>query len=131
MRKSLLTEALSLAFAKKDSHPEYRHYIHFSFVVQRNKIVEMGRNNVAEPARHYGYHSRLQTGLPKTHSEVDAYRKARGLLDRGGFEIINIRLSRRGLLRISKPCPHCYEILKSLGCSRFYFSDNIGFSCIL
>jgi len=125
MKKSILHEAL--AIAQRTVHTE--NFRHFTFIVQNNKIVEFGKNNKREPERHYGYHSRLLDCWysPKTHSEIHAYKKARGILDKKPFGIINIRLNKRNELRISKPCSCCYQIMKELGCSEFYYSCDFGF----
>jgi tRNA(Arg) A34 adenosine deaminase TadA len=130
MRKSILCEALNIATSKIDRHPEYDYYIHFTFIVQDNKIIEWGRNNKGIPAKHFGYHDRVKNlqFAPKMHSELDAYRKAKGLLNKNkSFSAINIRLNKSRKLRISKPCSCCYGILKAFGCSGFYYSSNIGF----
>lgn len=129
MKKSILDESLNIAMSKTKTHPEYYCYLHFSFVVQNNKIVEWGRNNKGVPAIHYGYHDRIndKNFRPKTHSEIDAYKKAKGLLDGDGFEMVNIRLTRLKQIRLSKPCNCCYRLLKALGCKVFYYSSEIGF----
>jgi len=69
---------------------------------------------------------------PKIHSEIAAYRKAKGILTKNEpFEIVNIRLNKNKELRLSKPCICCFEIMKELGCSKFYFSSNAGFLKII
>jgi len=130
MKKSLIHTALSIAIQKLNLHPEIDKFIHYTFVVQDNKIIEWGRNNKGMPAIHYGYHDRIcdPNYGPKTHSEIDAYKKAKGLLNKSKkFEIINVRLNRNGDLRESKPCQCCYNIMRDLGCNKFYYSCDIGF----
>ncbi len=133
MKKSLLKMALKIARRTLEGHPQKRHFLHWSFVVQGNQIMEWRTNQASEPPRHYGYHSRLRKGergpgIPKTHSEMNAYRKTRGVMSsRGGFEIINVRLSRKGEMRLNKPCPCCVELMWALGCKRFWFSWEGGF----
>ena len=127
MRKSVLNRALRIARAKVKTHPQYMHYIHYSFVVQRNSIVEWGRNHNGVPAIHYGYHDPDRYPMPKTHSEVDAYRKARDLLRKGPFTLVNVRVTRTGIVKTSKPCACCYSLLKALGCNQFFYSTENGF----
>src|SRR5581483_1238148 len=113
MKKSILHEAMRIVQSKKHTHTEL--FLHFTFIVQNNKIVEWGRNHVGAPAKHMGYHNRFvdETYSPKTHSELDAYRKGRGLIvNSKPFEIVNIRVNRSGVMRQSKPCSCCYTILK-------------------
>ena len=130
MKKSLIKEAYAIARRNIELHPENGRFIHFSFVVQHGKIIEWGVNHAGVPRKHYGYHNRLDdpTFKPKTHSEADAWKKARGLLDKQErWSMINVRLNRRGELRNSKPCLCCYGLLTALGCEYFYFSTNETF----
>jgi hypothetical protein len=133
MKKSILDEALAISRRNKSKHPELEHFLHYSFIIQENKIVEFGLNNKGVPHRHYGYHDRIKDHRysPKTHSEIAAYRKARGILDkRKNFQIVNVRINKAGDVRNSKPCSCCYAIMKALGCSRFFYSSDVGFlSC--
>lgn len=127
MKRVIFDEAVSIARQKIKTHPEYKNYIHYSFVVFEGKIVGWGRNHSAEPPKHYGYHARLQYPIAKTHAEIDAYRRCRYIIKDEVFEIINIRMDRTGKLRISKPCCCCYELLTELGCKKFYYSSEVGF----
>jgi len=133
VKKSIFNEVLSTARRKITKHRDLGHFLHFSFVIQNNKIVEWGMNNKRIPARHNGYHRRVQDpGFgPKTHSEADAWKKAKGLLDKKKcFQIVNIRLNKSGELRNSRPCECCFELLRAMGCSKFYYSSSVGFlSC--
>lgn len=127
MKKSLITEAVAISRSKNDLHPEYGRFCHFSFVIQNNKIIEYGGNHSGQPRIHYGYNKKVRSKSwrPKTHAEASAYFKARGLLEKNKFfEIINIRLSKQGELRNSKPCDCCAEFLTALGCRCFYFSSS-------
>jgi hypothetical protein len=132
MRKNILDECLNISRRKIGTHPEYQHYIHYSFIVQGNKIIDWGTNTKGEPKIFYGYHKRMLSGKPKSHSEINAYKKARGLINKlESFECVNIRLNKRKKLRNSAPCKCCYTILSSLGCSSFWFTTNIGWARII
>lgn len=129
MKKSLLRECLRIARAKNtpDTHPKWgngRH--HFTFIIQDNKIVEMGINRKGPPLKAFGYEE--YQGI---HSENDAYKKAKGILnDQKQFEAVNIRLNKRDELRLAAPCPCCYEFLTDLGCKTIWFSTAVGFAKI-
>lgn len=126
MRKRILRQCLRIAQEKNtpDSHPEWGNYHHFSFVIQNNKIIEYGFNRPGRPLDGFGY---PESG--KIHSENDAYRKARGILEsQKPFDIINIRLSKSGDLRMSKPCSCCNSFLSVVGCRNVYFSTDSGFA---
>ena len=59
------------------------------------------------------------------HSELDAYKKAKGILDRTKtFELINIRLDKRNGIKISKPCPCCFNFLKTIKCRKVYYTND-------
>ena len=130
MKKTLFREAVRIARDKLTSHPQLGHFMHYSFIVQNNKIIEWGFNIAHEPPKHYGYHERLKDAInkPKMHSEIACYQKAKGLLNKNKkFEIINIRLDRNGELLNSAPCSCCHNLLTELGCHKFFFSSQIGF----
>lgn len=128
MKKNLLRECWRIACEKIDRHPE-KNFIHFAFVVHNNKIISTGINREHVPPIHYGYQKRSTNigFMPKLHAEVDAYHKAKGLLKGEQFEMVNIRLNRQLDMRMSKPCPCCYELLKALNCKCFYYSSEVGF----
>jgi hypothetical protein len=126
MKKSLLKLALHTANKMLYKHPQFNHYIHFAFLVQNEKIISIGKNHLGIPPKHLGYHKRIND-VPKTHAEWDAYKKGKGLLDKSKpFECINIRLNKKGELKLSKPCCCCYDVLKELGCKKFYYSWDNG-----
>lgn len=125
MKKSLLNQALQIAESKLLYHTE-ESFLHWSFVVQRNKILDYGTNCKLIPPIHLGYHRWGRATPPKTHSEVRAYHKAKGLLDdKKEFQLINVRLTKSGEIRNSQPCECCYNLLKELGCCKFYFSTSM------
>lgn len=127
MKNGLIRESLRIARGKLPSHPQFFHWPHFAFIIQDNKIIEWAYNTNAEPARHLGYHTQLEGGMAKTHAELNAYRAAKGLLDhKKTFEVVNIRLSKLGKIRLSKPCDCCTNFLRAMGCSQCWFSTADG-----
>ena len=129
LNKKVLEEAVRLACEKLILHPEYDCYPHYSFLVQNNKILSIGVNNREElPPLHYGYHTRVNHSAPKMHSEPVAWKRGRGLLNKmKNWEMINIRLNRQYKLMPSAPCENCFTLLKSLGCTQFHYSTELGF----
>jgi deoxycytidylate deaminase len=139
VKKILLVEAVRVSREKFSSHPQ-KEFIHYSFIVQGNRILGYGVNRSADPLIHWGYrcdrsdelphrrHRRWEEYRPKIHAEIDDYRKVKSIIDHNkGFDIINIRLNRKGELRDSKPCKSCFHLLTELGCSKFWYSSEIGF----
>ena len=45
-----------------------------------------------------------------------------------GSDKDNIRLNKQGILRLSKPCYHCYMFLKIVGAKCVWFSTDVGFA---
>lgn len=121
MKKTILTECIRISISKNNNAP-YPAKRHYTFIIQNNKIIEYGRNRIDR--------SYKELGFPETsnrHSEVDAWKRARGILKKNKkFEIVNIRLNRCGEIRDSKPCSCCYSYLLDLGCRRFYYSCSSG-----
>jgi hypothetical protein len=126
MKKKILKECVRIAKEKNKFHT-HTTFRHFSFVIQQNKILEWGINkSYGTPPPNVGYPE--NAGM---HSENDVYRKAKGILDpKESFEVVNIRLNKSGDLRLSKPCPCCYNFLKNIGCTTVWFSTEIGFAKI-
>ena len=128
MKSTILKECVRIAKEKNKFKHIKEPFRHFSFIIQRNTIIEWGTNRRSgSPPIFFGYplHSMI-------HSELDAYNKARGLLEHNkDFEIVNIRLNKRGKLRLSKPCEYCYAFMKAKGASCVWFSTDIDFAKIL
>jgi hypothetical protein len=127
MKKSLIRECVRIAREKNnpDTHPEWGNCHHFTFVIQRGKIVEYGMNRAGPPPVGLGYN----TEFGKIHSEIDAMRKAKGILDPNSpVDIVNIRLNKQSELRLSKPCRCCAGFLELLDVRYVHFSTDIGFA---
>lgn len=127
MKKALLELATQIAQKNLVNHPEYKHYAHFAFIIKDNQIVDWATNNSSPPPKHFGYEKRIQGAQAKTHAELAAWKKARRIIGSGSFQIINIRLNRSRELRMSMPCVCCNEIMREMGCTKFYYSSEIGF----
>ncbi len=125
MKKKILEQCLQIAKSKNtpDLHPDWGSYHHFSFVIQNNKIVEWGTNKKGAVSEIHGFSERRH----KIHSEVDAARKAKGLLNRNKpFDIVNIRLSRASKIRKSAPCKCCTSFLSFVGCNKVHYTTDEG-----
>jgi len=124
MKRKLLNECLEIALKNNTpiKHPQWTAYHHFSFIIQKNKIVEWGTNRCSSPLTFLGY-----MPYSKMHSEYDAYFKAKGIMLRDKpFEVINIRLTKTNLIGGSSPCKCCFAFLKNMGCKRIWFTTEVG-----
>ena len=121
--KPIIKNCFEKALKLNENHPD-GNYRHFTFLFQCGKMLSIGMNRKAEPKIYLGY-----PPYSKLHSEIDAINKARHTLDISkGFEIINIRLTKGGRLRLSKPCVHCQQVLDNLGCEDVIYSVDDGFA---
>ena len=122
MRKYVLREALRVASRHNPRHPEWGNYHHYSFVVQRNTILAWATNRTGPPFRRLGFDEDQ-----KQHAEPLAWLRARKKLSPGLFEVVNIRLNKRGDLRLSRPCACCTSFLAAAGCTAIWYSTPTGF----
>lgn len=108
--------------ASLPKHDPDTRYKHFTFVIQDDVLIDWATNRCVDPFL-IGYDSAYQT----VHSEVLAYRRARGLLDKSkGFEMLNIRFNGQSELKCSKPCSTCLMYLKKTNLKKIFFSENNG-----
>jgi len=128
MNPKLIVSAVRISKERLKNHPEflYKGYIHFSFLILKGKVIAIGLNHRGNNPIQYGYPI-----YGKIHSEIDAYRKAKGLLKGDSFLLINIRLGRGGIIRNSKPCLYCQSLLKELGCKEVIYSTENNFQTMI
>jgi len=125
MKRKLINFCVKQAENMFPNHLNWQHhaqanFFHFSFLVQNNTILSIGMNHLGKVPPGYPQHS-------MTHSEAHAIDKGRHRLNLDiSFEMLNLRLTKTGKLKISKPCNSCYSFLNSLGCKRVYFSTDAG-----
>jgi hypothetical protein len=123
MKKTIIRECIRTAIEKNKYHPVGNGLKrHFSFIIQDNKIIEIGFNKNQKPLPGYPEYSKI-------HSENDAFRKAKGLINFSKrWDVINIKITKRGLLRLSKPCKCCFRFLSNLGCHSVVFTTGLDYS---
>lgn len=124
MKTRILKNCLEIAFKNNNptNHPQWECYKHYTFLIQNNKIISWGTNRAGSSFTYLGYEP-----YQKIHSEVDCWKKSKGIMDKNiSFEIVNIRLTKTGMIRDSSPCKCCFAFLKNLGCKRIWFSTDVG-----
>lgn len=97
---------------------------HFTFLVNKNRIVHMGWNdyNTSHPIL-----QKLGYGLKKLHSEVAAILPFRNNLQSlAGMDIVNTRVNTFGEIKLSKPCIICAHWVGMVGFKNIYYTDNDG-----
>ncbi len=114
------TRLVALARALKSTVE--RRTKHFTFILDKNKVVAVGWNalNKTHPQAHkYGYRHAC------IHSELAAVIKL-GAAECRGMTLVNIRITASGQLTISKPCDICSGWLGALKFKRIYYSNRVG-----
>ena len=109
--------------ARKNMHKndDRCRYIHFSYIMKRNRIVVWGINKawVTHPlAARYNY--RFDT----IHSEIDALSKLKRQRLKDEYDLVNIRLNQSGEVRLSRPCKICRTVLSQFNIKDIYYSTN-------
>lgn len=94
---------------------------HFSFVLDKNKLVAIGYND--------GYKTHPQAQLLgyrfcAIHSELSAILKCKKYIDFKHLTIVNIRLCKNKTVGMSMPCEVCQELIKKFG--KIYYTNYNG-----
>jgi hypothetical protein len=121
VKKSVLFDCLRMANQSLEDHQDQ--FKHFSFVIQENRIVALGKNRYTLHTKVRGYPSNA-----KIHSEVSALKRAH-LNGKSGkkFSLVNIRINRFREFRRSKPCSCCEFYLRLFGCKEVWYTTYSGF----
>lgn len=97
---------------------------HFTFILNKNKIVSTGINlgyKTHPESKELGYR------FDAIHSEFHAVIRYRGNeKDFSRLTLVNTRLNHLKQLDMSKPCPICQDLIKSLGFRKVYYTDYNG-----
>lgn len=126
MNSALLDQTLRFCRRNLLRHPQYDHFIHWSFLVFRNEVLAHGVNRKHEPHKNLGYHAKVVGWPPKWHSELDAISRCWRM--RNGIEVVNVRLNKRGETRMACPCRPCVGILRLFKVKKVLFTTDVGWS---
>ena len=101
---------------------------HFSFIVDRNRIVSIGMNNSKTHPKNlkYNYLNKNKekiSNIVGTHSELNAVIKL-GEEDCSRLTLINTRINRNNLLDNSAPCHGCMDMIRQLNFNNVYYTDG-------
>jgi deoxycytidylate deaminase len=88
-------------------------------IVSKNKIVSFGFNQIKT-------HSRSPHHYNMIHAEVDAV-LGNSYDELKGTEAYIYRETKTGSLAMSRPCPYCYEMLKTMGVKAIHYTVNEGY----
>ena len=111
-------------FCRADINSITHNFKHFSFILDKNKILSIGRNNPdkTHPLSYkYGYR------FSCIHSELNVlvnFRYPHSYLQK--CKLVNIRINSRAELRMSKPCNICVGLISAFGISEIIYSNRQG-----
>lgn len=103
---------------------------HFSFIMDKNRILSIGLNS---PKTHplnlkYNYVNKNKekiSNIVGTHSELSAVIKL-GEEDCSGLILVNTRINRNNKLDFSAPCNGCSDMIKQLNFKEVWYSNANG-----
>lgn len=95
---------------------------HFAFILNKSKIVSIGRNSrKSHPINQkYGYFD--GSGL---HAEACAVIKS-GDIDHSKHVLVTFRIDRNDQIAMGKPCKHCQKLLRDVAFKEIYYSNELG-----
>jgi len=101
---------------------------HFSFILDRNRIISIGMNSTKTHPMNlkYNYINKNKekiSDIVGTHSELNAVIKL-GIEDCSKLTLVNTRINRNDLLDHSAPCNGCSDMIKQLNFKNVYHTDS-------
>jgi deoxycytidylate deaminase len=103
---------------------------HFSFILDRNRIISIGMNSTKTHPMNlkYNYVNKNKekiSDIVGTHSELNAVIKL-GEEDCSKLTLVNTRINRNNVLDHSAPCHGCSDMINQLNFKNVYFSNVKG-----
>ena len=125
-----LTRYIDLTHALKDNQHNIKcRCKHFSFIINKNKILSVGINNPKKTHPKnlkYKYKGRYNNDISEfvgVHSELSAILKY-GFEDCTNHILINTRVNAAGKIANSKPCAGCQNLIKQLNFKKVYYTTD-------
>ena len=121
---------IEISYALITKHSADLRCRHFSFILDRNRIISIGLNSLKTHPLNlkYNYVNKSNQNLSNivgTHSELSAVIRL-GEEDCSGLTLINTRINRNNKLDFSAPCNGCMDMIKQLNFEKIYYSNFVG-----
>lgn len=103
---------------------------HFAFLVKKSRIMHMGQNSCKTHPKTLEYnYDNYNDNLCRIHAEFNVL--VRGSIkekteDLSHYELINIRIDRKGNINNGRPCPGCRHVAQQFGIKHIYYSTAEG-----
>ena len=121
---------IEVSYALINKHNADLRCRHFSFILDRTKIISIGLNSLKTHPLNlkYNYVNKNKekiSNIVGTHSELSAVIKL-GEEDCSGLTIVNTRINRNNKLDFSAPCNGCSDMIKQLNFKEVWYSNANG-----
>lgn len=121
---------IEISYALINKHNADLRCRHFSFIVDRNRIISIGLNSLKTHPLNlkYNYVNKNNESISNiigTHSELNAVIKL-GEEDCSGLTLVNTRINRNNELDYSAPCSGCSDMIKQLNFKDVYYTATGG-----
>ena len=121
---------VEVSFALINKHNADLRCRHFSFILDRNRIISIGLNSLKTHPLNLKYNyvnknNQSISDIVGTHSELSAVIKL-GEEDCSGLTIVNTRINRNNALDFSAPCRGCLDMINQLNFKNVYFTNADG-----
>lgn len=121
---------IEVSYALINKHNADLRCRHFSFILDRNRIISIGFNSPKTHPKNlkYNYVNKLKENISNivgTHSELNAVIRL-GEEDCSGLTLVNTRINRNNDLDYSAPCSGCQDMINQLEFSNIYYTNSQG-----
>jgi len=124
------SKIIEVTYALINKHNADLRCRHFSFILDRNRIISIGMNSLKTHPMNlkYNYVNKNKESISNivgTHAELNAVIKL-GEEDCSGLTLVNTRINRNNVLDHSAPCSGCSDMIHQLNFKNVYFSNTKG-----
>ena len=122
------SKIIEVTYALINKHNADLRCRHFSFILDRNRIISIGMNSTKTHPMNlkYNYINKNKekiSDIVGTHSELNAVIKL-GIEDCSKLTLVNTRINRNNTLDHSAPCHGCSDMIKQLNFKNVYHTDS-------
>ena len=123
MNRKIICRTVDIAMALCPLNLE-RRCSHIAFLIRSGKIVHIGTNSCKSHPEtlKYDYKDHQKVGI---HAELSVCMKS-GKENLKDYEMVVLRVDRKGNLANSKPCCGCQSVIKQFNIGEVWYSDSKG-----
>ena len=124
INKKILSKLIEFSVA--DSNSITYNFKHFSYLLMRNKIISIGRNN---PDKTHPLAKKFNHRFNCIHSELSSivnFKFKFNNITLNKCKLVNIRISAANTPKMARPCSMCIEMLKFFDIKEVYYTNSLG-----